>query len=134
MSVRSTPSHIGHLSFVIRSFLVDPFYVTPQKWPRLSKCNFTISLDFFGVQVIKKAEFEAAREIFERMIQLNLQPKKMKFFFKKYLEFETTHGDQQTIDKVRKKALNYVESKFGNGAADADVDPVEELMETLDDN
>ncbi len=54
----------------------------------------------------------------------------MKFFFKKYLEFETVHGDQQSIDKVRKKALSYVESKFGV----ADVDPVEQLMDTLDDN
>lgn len=54
----------------------------------------------------------------------------MKFFFKKYLEFETSNGDQHTIDKVRKKALQYVESKFGV----ADVDPVEELMDTLDEN
>ena len=92
------------------------------------------SQDFqtFAFQVIKKGELDAAREIFERMIQLNLQPKKMKFFFKKYLEFETAHVDQQTVDKVRKKALNYVESKFGSGATD--LDPVEQLMETLDDN
>jgi rRNA biogenesis protein RRP5 len=47
--------------------------------------------------VIKKGELDTARDIFERMIRLNLQPKKMKAFFKKYLEFETTHGDQVFI-------------------------------------
>ena len=78
--------------------------------------------------MIKKGESDAARDIFERMIQLNLQPKKMKFFFKKYLEFEQAHGDQHRVDQVRKKALEYVESKFGV----TDVDPVEHLMDTLD--
>jgi len=93
--------------------------------------------------VIKKGEFEAARDIFERMIVLNLQPKRMKAFFKKYMEFEQTHGEPHRADqvgklfslhqpilnhsfftlKVRKKALSYIETKFGN----VDIDPEEEL-------
>jgi rRNA biogenesis protein RRP5 len=50
--------------------------------------------------VIKKGELDAAREIFERMTLLNLQPKRMKAFFKKYLEFEQTHGEPHKADQV----------------------------------
>ena len=59
--------------------------------------------------IIKKGELETAREIFERMIQLGLTPKKMKSLFKKYWEFEQVHGDQAKVDIVRKKALEYLE-------------------------
>ena len=56
--------------------------------------------------VIKNGEHETAREIFERMINLGLGPKKMKSLFKKYWEFEQTHGDQTKVDAVRKKSSN----------------------------
>ena len=59
--------------------------------------------------IIKKGELETAREIFERMIQLGLAPKRMKSLFKKYWEFEQVHGDQTKVDVVRKKALEYLE-------------------------
>ena len=45
--------------------------------------------------------------VFDRMIMLNLQPKKMKMFFKKYLAFEEAHGEPQGVDRVRKRALEY---------------------------
>ena len=61
--------------------------------------------------VIKNGELETAREIFERMIHLGLTPKKMKSLFKKYWEFEQTHGDQTKVDAVRKKALEYLEKQ-----------------------
>lgn len=37
----------------------------------------------------------------------------MKSIFQKFLEFETHHGDEERQDYVRKKALDYVESKSG---------------------
>lgn len=37
--------------------------------------------------------------------------KKMKFFFKKYLEFEQRHGTEQSVESVKQKAVEYVESK-----------------------
>jgi len=99
--------------------------------------------------VIKNNELEFGRELYERMVGLNLQPKKMKAIFKRYMEFETIHGNQQGVDKVRKQALAYVESKFGahknkpaaastssqDGGQDDDdemQDPMDQLMEMDD--
>jgi len=36
--------------------------------------------------------------------------KKMKYFFKRYLEFEKLHGTEETIEHVKQKAREYVES------------------------
>jgi rRNA biogenesis protein RRP5 len=49
--------------------------------------------------------------VLERTITLQLPAKKMKTLFQKFLEFETAHGDQDRLDYVRRKALEYVESK-----------------------
>ena len=51
------------------------------------------------------------RQVLERTITLQLPAKKMKTLFQKFLEFETAHGDQDRLDYVRRKALEYVESK-----------------------
>ncbi len=51
------------------------------------------------------------RQVLERCITLQLPAKKMKTIFQKFLEFETHHGDEEKQDYVRKKALDYVESK-----------------------
>jgi rRNA biogenesis protein RRP5 len=51
------------------------------------------------------------RRIYERSIVLPLSSKKMKFFFKRYLEFEQTHGDAETQEHVREKAREYVLSR-----------------------
>ena len=51
------------------------------------------------------------RQVLERCITLQLPAKKMKTIFSKFLEFETHHGDAERQDYVRKKALDYVESK-----------------------
>jgi len=51
------------------------------------------------------------RNIFERVIHLNLSSKKMKFLFKRYLAFEHEHGNEMSIEKVKTKAMEYVESK-----------------------
>lgn len=51
------------------------------------------------------------RQVLERCITLQLPAKKMKTIFQKFLEFETHHGDDEKQDYVRKKALEYVESK-----------------------
>lgn len=51
------------------------------------------------------------RELFERVINLKLSTKKMKFFFKKYLEFEQKYGSLQTVSLVKDKATSYVEQR-----------------------
>ena len=42
---------------------------------------------------------------------MNLSSKKIKFFFKRYLDFEKQFGDELTEERVKTKAMQYVESK-----------------------
>ncbi|XP_073541438.1 protein RRP5 homolog [Phyllobates terribilis] len=61
--------------------------------------------------MVKYGSKKEIREIFERVIHLSLAPKKIKFFFKRYLEYEKTQGNAKSVQAVKEKALNYVESK-----------------------
>ena len=51
------------------------------------------------------------REVFERAIHLKISAKKMKFIFKRYLEFERQHGSPAGVESVKEKAEAYVESR-----------------------
>ena len=55
--------------------------------------------------------FYCFRQIFERVIHINLSSKKMKLFFKRYLDFERKYGDALSIENVKTKTVEYVESK-----------------------
>ncbi|KAG5252940.1 protein RRP [Salix suchowensis] len=59
-------------------------------------------------QEIKLGDVDVIRALFERAISLSLPPKKMKFLFKKYLEFEKPLGDEKQIESVKQKAMEYV--------------------------
>ncbi|PIN20215.1 rRNA processing protein Rrp5 [Handroanthus impetiginosus] len=61
-------------------------------------------------QEIRLGDADLIRALFERAISLSLPPKKMKFLFKKYLEYEKSIGDEERIESVKKKALEYVEN------------------------
>ncbi|KAJ3191224.1 rRNA biogenesis protein rrp5 [Irineochytrium annulatum] len=50
---------------------------------------------------------DAARRLFERAITLKLSTKKMKFLFKKYLEFEKQRGSAEGMAHVKDAALKY---------------------------
>jgi hypothetical protein len=51
------------------------------------------------------------RKLFERVINIKFSARKMKFLFKKYLDFEKSHGNNTTVAAVKQKALQYVESQ-----------------------
>ncbi|XP_066475340.1 protein RRP5 homolog [Tiliqua scincoides] len=61
--------------------------------------------------MIKHGNQKEIREIFERVIHLSLAAKKMKFFFKRYLDYEKKYGTPETVQSVKAAALEYVESK-----------------------
>ncbi|KAE8649759.1 rRNA biogenesis protein RRP5 [Cucumis sativus] len=61
-------------------------------------------------QEIRLGDKDMIRALFERAISLSLAPKKMKFLFKKYLEYEKSVGDEERIESVKQKALEYVEN------------------------
>ena len=52
------------------------------------------------------------RPLFERATSLSLSTKKMKYLFKRFLEFEQRCGDEASQDHVRTKAREYVEAKM----------------------
>lgn len=57
----------------------------------------------------------SCRALFDRVIHLSVSVKKIKFFFKRYLEYEKKHGTPQSIQAVKEKAIEFVEAK-GNEA------------------
>ncbi|CAA3014339.1 rRNA biogenesis RRP5 [Olea europaea subsp. europaea] len=61
-------------------------------------------------QEIRVGDADVIRALFERAISLSLPPKKMKFLFKKYLEYEKSMGDEERVESVKRKAFEYVDS------------------------
>ena len=54
------------------------------------------------------------RHIFNRIVQIGLTAKRMKFIFKKFMDFEKTHGNEQEYEKVKELAIKYVETNKTN--------------------
>ena len=50
----------------------------------------------------------AARALFERVVGVKLSIKNAKTFFKKWLEFETVHGNETDGEKVKGLAREFV--------------------------
>ncbi|KAI0529621.1 hypothetical protein KFK09_002175 [Dendrobium nobile] len=63
-------------------------------------------------QEIRLGDHEVIRALFERATCLSLPAKKMKFLFKKYHSYEESQGDQERIEHVKQKALQYLESSY----------------------
>ncbi|KAG7581622.1 S1 domain [Arabidopsis suecica] len=61
-------------------------------------------------QEIRLGEVDVIRSLFERAISLSLPPKKMKFLFKKFLEYERSVGDNERAEYVKQRALEYAKS------------------------
>ncbi|XP_035696385.1 protein RRP5 homolog isoform X2 [Branchiostoma floridae] len=64
--------------------------------------------------LIKTGDLDQVRLAFDRVTALHLSTKNMKGFFKRYLEFEKKHGDDDTVSAVKRKAMEYVEARVGD--------------------
>nr|XP_020498454.1 LOW QUALITY PROTEIN: protein RRP5 homolog [Labrus bergylta] len=60
---------------------------------------------------VKHGSQKDVRALFDRVIHLSVSVKKIKFFFKRYLEYEKKHGTPQSIQAVKEKAMEFVEAK-----------------------
>ncbi|KAJ3614113.1 hypothetical protein NHX12_017689 [Muraenolepis orangiensis] len=60
---------------------------------------------------IKHSSQKDVRALFERVIHLGVAMKKIKFFFKRYLEYEKKHGTADSVQAVKEKALDFVQDK-----------------------
>lgn len=55
---------------------------------------------------------DRTRMLFERAVHLSLPPKKMKFIFQRFLDFEKQHGNAASIAAVKSRALEYAEQNL----------------------
>ena len=61
------------------------------------------------LQEVKLGDKQRIEALFERAVHMQLPPKKMKFLFKRYLQYEQEHGDAATVAHVKKQALDFVQ-------------------------
>ncbi|EGF78009.1 hypothetical protein BATDEDRAFT_13567 [Batrachochytrium dendrobatidis JAM81] len=59
---------------------------------------------------IRAGDISIVRRLFDRVVQREWSARKMKFFFKKYFEFEKKHGDENGVQNVKQAAIKFVES------------------------
>ncbi|BDA47226.1 probable protein RRP5 homolog [Coccomyxa sp. Obi] len=77
--------------------------------------NYPKRLDLWSIyldQEIRAGDKQRARSLFERATHLSLPPRKMKFLFKRYLDFEKAHGDAASVEHVIQAAKEYVEASL----------------------
>ena len=60
---------------------------------------------------LRTGDADSIRHLFDRVTSLSLSSKKMKNFFKRYLEYAKTTDDATLVDKVKEKARSYIEAK-----------------------
>lgn len=64
-----------------------------------------------ALQEIKSGDTAHVRSLLARATSLSLPPKKMKVLFKRWLEFEQTHGSAADVAQVKLKAIEYMEQQ-----------------------
>ncbi|XP_067114996.1 protein RRP5 homolog isoform X2 [Osmerus mordax] len=67
--------------------------------------------------MVKHGSQKEIRALFDRVIHLSVAVKRIKFFFKRYLEYEKKNGTPESVQAVKEKALEYVENKATEAAS-----------------
>ncbi|KAJ8544824.1 hypothetical protein K7X08_017407 [Anisodus acutangulus] len=113
----SLPPH-KHINFITQTAILEFKCGVPDRGRSLFEKmlrEYPKRTDLWSVyldQEIRLGDADVIRALFERAITLSLPPKKMKFLFKKYLEYEKTVGDDERMEAVKRKAMEYVESSL----------------------
>lgn len=75
--------------------------------------NYPRRLDLWSVyidqEIARGGDQQQVRALFERATNLSLPPKKMKFLFKRYLDYEKQYGDDAGVAHVKKSAMEFVD-------------------------
>ena len=76
----------------------------------LSTYSKNLSIWFTYINMMtKNGDIEIARSLFDRMLVYKFPLKKLKSIFQKYIEFETKHGDNANLSKIKKMAKSMLE-------------------------
>ncbi|EFJ26457.1 hypothetical protein SELMODRAFT_451250 [Selaginella moellendorffii] len=112
------PRH-KHIKFISRAAILEFKSGSPERAREIFDGvlrNYPKKTDLWSVyldQEIRLGDTAIVRNLFERATCLDLPAKKMKFLFKKYLDFEKGQGDETRIEHVKTKAMEFVEAKAG---------------------
>ena len=76
--------------------------------------SFPKRVDLWSVYLDKEIKFVRnptyIRRLFDRVTSMKFTTKQLKFFFKKYMSYESEHGDETTIQHVRDRVQEFVNS------------------------
>ncbi|XP_041477321.1 protein RRP5 homolog [Lytechinus variegatus] len=110
-----------HVGVIVKFAQLEYRHAEPERGKTMFEnilSNYPKRTDIWSIYLdltIKHGDTDASRHLFERVIHLKLSAKKVKFFFKRYLDFEKKYGDESTINAVKQKAVEYVESRTAVG-------------------
>lgn len=78
----------------------------------LSTYSKNLSIWFTYIDMMtKNGDIEIARSLFDRMLVQKFPLKKLKSIFQKYIDFETKHGDNANLSKIKKMAKSMLEKQ-----------------------
>ncbi|KAJ7541483.1 hypothetical protein O6H91_10G061600 [Diphasiastrum complanatum] len=113
----SLPRH-KHIKFITHAAIMEFKSGSPERGRAMFEGvlrNYPKRTDLWSVyidQEVRLGDQTVVRALFERVTCLDLPPKKMKFLFKKYLDYEKAHGDEGRIEHVKSKAMEFVETNM----------------------
>ncbi|KAL1554555.1 rRNA biogenesis protein RRP5 [Salvia divinorum] len=113
--LKSLPRH-KHIKFITQTAILEFKCGVPDRGRSLFEKmlrEYPKRTDLWSVyldQEIRVGDADLIRALFERAISLSLPPKKMKFLFNKYLLYEKSTGEEQRVESVKAKAMEYVAS------------------------
>lgn len=114
-SLQSLPK-ADHVSMATQTALLEFKMGDPERGRSMFEgilANYPKRLDLWSVyldqEISRGGDLQRVRSLFERATHLALPPKKMKFLFKRYLEFEKRHGDGAGVEHVKQKAMEFVD-------------------------
>lgn len=116
-SLKSLPKPM-HIDIIVKFALLEFKHGEVERGRTIFEsvlANYPKRVDLWGVyidQELRVGHHDTVRALFERVISLNLSTKKMKYFFKRYLEFEKTEGSDDTVAHVKAKAREYIQTKM----------------------
>jgi len=108
-----------HLDITSKFAQIEFRYGDPERGKTMFETilgNYPKRTDLWSVyvdQLVKTGDNEAARALYRRISTLGLQAKRMKFLFKKWLDFEAVHGCAEGEAEVKQMALKYLQDRVG---------------------
>ncbi|XP_026452814.1 rRNA biogenesis protein RRP5-like [Papaver somniferum] len=108
--------HRKHIKFISQSAILEFKCGVPDRGRSMFEgmlLEYPKRTDLWSVyldQEIRLGDVDLIRALFERATSLCLPARKMKFLFKKYLDYEKSCGDEEKVEYVKVKAMEFVNS------------------------